>query len=440
MNEIFGEDNFIGVFSVNSTPNARDYGHIGKMHEYVVLYAKSIADAESFLLPDVGKSFKYSDIRGAFNIHPLYNSNVAFTSANRPNLFYPFYLNSNVVDADGFCEISLTEKADWLEVWPPKSQKESAQFVWRWGKEKSTKNLNSEIIGYRTAAGEFRIVQKMRHSAKLIRSLLVDKSFSTRRGTAEVEELFGKKLFSFPKPQALMRTLVEAFSGIDDVVLDLFAGSNSLGQAVLELNAEQSVNRKLLAIQLPEGIDNNSLAFEEGFTTVSTLAIERLKLVVKRLAKKSELFESEEVGFRVFHLNSSNFIRWDGTFDKETSSDKIQKQLDLSVNNVVENSDDDAIVFELLLKAGFPLTTKVVNIDTEVGRLLSIEEEALIICLEGKITQELLDEVVKLEPIQFICLDKAFQGNDQLKANAVQTFSAHNHGRDKADQIIFRTV
>ena len=139
-------------------------------------------------------------------------------------------------------------------------------------------------------------------------------------------------------------------------------------------------------------------------------------------------------------MNSSNFIRWDGTFDEETSSDKIQKQLDLSVNNVVENSDDDAIVFELLLKAGFPLTTKVVNIDTEVGRLLSIEEEALIICLEGKITQELLDEVVKLEPIQFICLDKAFQGNDQLKANAVQTFSAHNHGRDKADQIIFRTV
>jgi len=72
--------------------------------------------------------------------------------------------------------------------------------------------------------------------------------------------------------------------------------------------------------------------------------------------------------------------------------------------------------------------------------VFAIEDGALLICLEDEIIQELLDEVVKLEPIQFICLDKAFQGNDQLKANAVQTFSAHNHGRDKADQIIFRTV
>ena len=40
--EIFGEDNFIGTFVVNSTPNARDYGHIGKMHEYVIFYAKNL--------------------------------------------------------------------------------------------------------------------------------------------------------------------------------------------------------------------------------------------------------------------------------------------------------------------------------------------------------------------------------------------------------------
>ena len=31
--EIFGEINFQGIFVINSTPNARDYGHIGKMHE-----------------------------------------------------------------------------------------------------------------------------------------------------------------------------------------------------------------------------------------------------------------------------------------------------------------------------------------------------------------------------------------------------------------------
>ncbi len=71
---------------------------------------------------------------------------------------------------------------------------------------------------------------------------------------------------------------------------------------------------------------------------------------------------------------------------------------------------------------------------------LGNEAGVLLICLEDKITRELLVEVVKLEPIQFICFDKAFKGNDQLKANAVQTFSVHNQGRDKSDQVIFRTV
>ena len=37
-------------------------------------------------------------------------------------------------------------------------------------------------------------------------------------------------------------------------------------------------------------------------------------------------------------------------------------------------------------------------------------------------------------------VDRSFQGNDQLKANAVQTFAALNQNRDKIEQIIFRTV
>ena len=72
--------------------------------------------------------------------------------------------------------------------------------------------------------------------------------------------------------------------------------------------------------------------------------------------------------------------------------------------------------------------------------VFSIAEGALLICLEDKITRELIDEVAKAEPMQFICLDKGFRGNDQLKANAVQTFAARNQGRDKAEQIVFRTV
>ena len=90
--EIFGSNNCLGTFIVNSTPNARDYGHIGKMHEFCLFYAKNFDFTQTNMLPNLDTQFKYTDERGGFNIHPLYNSNEAFHKGNRPNLFYPFYL------------------------------------------------------------------------------------------------------------------------------------------------------------------------------------------------------------------------------------------------------------------------------------------------------------------------------------------------------------
>jgi adenine-specific DNA-methyltransferase len=52
----------------------------------------------------------------------------------------------------------------------------------------------------------------------------------------------------------------------------------------------------------------------------------------------------------------------------------------------------------------------------------------------------LIDAVAEKLPQQFICLDRGFQGNDQLKANSVQTFNALNESKDKDSKIIFRTV
>ena len=91
--KIFGSNNYIGTFIVNAAPNGRDYGAIAKQHEYCMFYAKNIKEVYYRKIKDKDKKFTYSDSIGGFNIHPLYNSNVAFTPANRPNLYYPFYVN-----------------------------------------------------------------------------------------------------------------------------------------------------------------------------------------------------------------------------------------------------------------------------------------------------------------------------------------------------------
>ena len=252
LDEIFGESNFVGNFIINTTPNARDYGHIGKMHEFCLFYAKDCLELKTNMLKSDNKKFKYCDEKSGFNIHPLYNSNTAFTDKNRPNLFYPFYLNpSKKVDND-FFEISLEKDVDSIEIFPPKSVKDNVQFVWRWGKEKAEKDLNKEIIGYKNGDGTYRIVQKMRHNEKIIRSLLLDKEFTSRRGTAEVEAVFNKKIFDFPKPVEFIKTLFKATTNKNSIILDSFAGSGTTAHAVLDLNKEDGGNRKFILVEMED--------------------------------------------------------------------------------------------------------------------------------------------------------------------------------------------
>lgn len=243
--KIFGDHNYIGTFIINSAPNGRDYGAMAKQHEYCLFYAKNIKKMYFKKIKDKDKKFTYKDQIGGFNIHPLYNSNVAFTPENRPKLYYPFYVNPRKNENDDFYQISLKKKKGYVEVYPPVSAKGDAQFVWRWGREKSSMYLNQEIMGHKVGE-EFRIVQKMRHSEKLIRSLLNDTGYSTRRGTAELEDVLGKKTFLYPKPKNLIKVLIEATCPEEGVVLDFFAGTGTTGQAIIELNNEDDFNRRFI--------------------------------------------------------------------------------------------------------------------------------------------------------------------------------------------------
>lgn len=287
--EIFGSSNHCGTFIVNSTPNARDYGHIGKMHEYCLFYAKNMEYTQTNMLPDTDKKFKYSDAIGGFNIHPLYNSNEAFHKLNRPNLYYPFYLYLDeklLINGDEFFNIGLEPKENCVEIYPPKSVKNSVQFVWRWGKEKAKTYMNQEIIGYKVGSNEFRIVQKMRHSEKIIRSMLLDTKYSSRRGTAEVEEILNGKIFSFPKPAALLYDFVRVGMSEGDYILDFFSGSATTAHAVMQLNAEDGGNRKFIMVQLPEETGEKSEAYKAGYKNICEIGKERIRCQQRKLPRK----------------------------------------------------------------------------------------------------------------------------------------------------------
>ncbi len=420
MDEIFGEENFIGQFVVNSTPNARDYGHIGKMHEYIVFYSKNNEEAQTEMLLDEERTFKYKDQLGEFNIHPLYNSNVAFGPHNRKNLYYPFYVNPNKNKNDDFFEISLDKRDGFIEVYPPISQKGDAQFVWRWGKDKSLKNLNKEIVGYKVDS-DFRIVQKMRGTEKIIRSLLLEKKYSSRQGTAEIEKIFGKKIFSFPKPVSLIQDLIRVGTDTDSLVLDFFSGSGATAHAILKQNQEDGGSRKFICIQLPEKLNETSEGFKAGYKTISDIAKERIRRVINGYGDNPQPIN---FGFKVFALGESNYPENAFVFNPEKSSEENQRAfityLDKAKQSQLFDKENDiSIIYENIVKEGLSLNSKVEKISICKNNVYQVTdgEQQLLICLENKLEPETVNKLTSKSHKDklFICLERAL--DDTMAAN-----------------------
>jgi len=406
LDEIFGEENFQGIFVVNATPNARDYGHIAKMHEYVFFYSKNADFTETNQLEVKEKSFKFCDQKSGFNVHPLYNSNEAFTPLNRRNLYFPIYLYPNEPAIDCFINIDNTKREistrffnigfekrpNSVTIFPPKSEKNGVQFVWRWGQQKCSENFNGEIIGYVTEQNEYRIVQKMRHTTKLIRSILDSPEITSRRGTAEVEEMLGGKIISFPKPTALIQTFVQMGTGTseNDIIMDFFAGSGPTGHAVCAQNLIDAGRRRYILVQLPEPLDteNKEQKAAADFCSqlgkplnIAELTKERLRRAGSKIRKENPMFPGD-LGFRVFKLDNTNIRAWDP--DRENLS---QTLLD-SVEHLKTDRSESDVLYELLLKLGLDLCVPMEQKAIAGKAVHSIGAGTLIVCLTPQISRE----------------------------------------------------
>ncbi len=129
------------------------------------------------------------------------------------------------------------------------------------------------------------------------------------------------------------------------------------------------------------------------------------------------------MGFRVFKLDESNFNIWDGTVDE---SDDMSGQIEMFIDHIDPDASDEEILYEILLKTRYPLTTKIDQLQLAGQKVYSVADKALLICLERKLTKEVITEMARLQPARVVCLDAGFADNDQLKTNAVQIMKSHN--------------
>ena len=234
MDEIFGKENFIELVTVVNNPRGRDYGGIANMHEFIYVYRKSEATKLNWI-EDTTKRFPYKDEFGGFEIRELRNRNTAFNDKNRPNLCYPIFVDPNSKDENGFYNVSLTkDTSHTIPVLPKKSQ--GIQTVWRWGKEKFQKNANINVKAKMMKDGNFNIQEKYRKNQKMARSVWWDKEVNSERGTLHLKELFGKKVFAFPKPEGTLKRIIEIGTNENDIVMDFFMGSATTQAVALKMH------------------------------------------------------------------------------------------------------------------------------------------------------------------------------------------------------------
>ena len=433
MNEIFGEENFFAQVIIRANSRGQTYKQIAKTHEYILIYTKN----DQTELFELEKDTENSDLNliddiSNFNIRELRNRNPKFGRHNRPFLFYPIYVNPNIIDKDGFSPVSLSASDDYIIKIEPfnSTGKESC---WRWGVTKSSVNicantLKSNLVAKKKADGNYNIYEKYRKTTYKPKSIWDDNSFLTETGTIEVKQLGFNNEFDFPKPISLVSQIVKLAADDEDIIMDFFAGSGTTAHAVMQLNREDGGNRKYICVQLPEPCDENSEAAKAGYATIADISKERIRragakiraeIGAEQKKKKGQLefddalsAKMPDLGFKVFKLADSNFKQWCKIRGSETEIWKWQVRE--FVDPVAKNATVGNMVYELLLKSGKDLNSTIEH----KGDYYVVNDGELVLMLESA-TQETVDAVLAASPKKVIALDRLFEGNDQLKTNTV---------------------
>lgn len=220
--------------------------------------------------------------------------------------------------------------------------------------------------------------------------------------------------------------------GEDAIILDFFAGSSTMAQAIIELNIQDNKNRKYILVQLQEPCEDNSQAYNAGYKNISDIGKERIRYVIKstdkevKQKKKKEkdilpgIGESQiypDLGFKVFKLTKSSFKQWENYHGEEI--DVVEDLFSGQVTPLVDGWKEDQLFTEVLLLEGFPLDSVVKtcpqfkkNTVKEVSSTFC--EHKLFICLDEKIYQDTIKDLALGGSDIFVCLDSAV--NDETKA------------------------
>ena len=419
MNEVFGEENFVAcVTNVNNPKGRSDDKYLATSHEYLLVYKKSQTtfygwEPEKKVLrrynkiDNEGKKYREIDLRKTGDND---------RREDRPNLFYYFLYNKTTNDFYPTYDNNIP--SGYIQITPTRSDGSAGN--WRWELKTAKENISKLIPGFMTVRKKWTVFEK----DVLVNDLIIKattswtmKDVNSERGTENFVDLdFDKRIYPKPKPVKLINRILELSARKDDFVLDFFSGSGTTAHAVLDLNKGDGGNRKFICVQLPENCDEKTEAFKAGYKTIAEIGKERIRRVIKKIKKEQDgkldldgAIGKQDLGFKVFKLQQSNFKIWRSRIEDE---EQLVKQLQKHLQPLDEHAITENVLYELLIKSGKHLTSKIIK---KNGYFL-VNDDELILILE-KINEKIIKTVLSQKPKKVITLDRLFNNNDQLKTN-----------------------
>ena len=393
--EIFGEENFIEqiIWKNKYGAGAKTKGFIST-HEYILCYSKTpISDLTAPLPESEVKKHSRKDekfeIRGGYRLQPLQTRSLG----DRPTLVYPVVVNG-------------------ITVMPNKQ--------WVWSEKRLLKAIEDNNVEIREKEGKITIDSKQYlkdENGKMRRGKPVSVLIGpyTQDGTKEIRELFDSKdVFNFPKPSKLIETLLDIEVGNEDsdqdLIMDFFAGSGTTAHSILNFNYLNKTNKKFICVQVPELIEEKHISYKLGYKKITELT----KLRIKKVIENSGL----QQGFKVYKQDTSTIYKWqDFKSEQDGALPDLFSKMELAYKNPLQDGvTTQDFITEVILQEGFPLTAK----QEEVGSgIFKITHEWLPYTLYATMLYSFKNTDFSKLQLQdtdhFVCLDKAFEGNDALK-------------------------
>ena len=270
----------------------------------------------------------------------------------------------------------------------------------------------------------------------------------TQEGSKDFEKLIPKSVFPYPKPVKLMCDLLsispshedERYFSEEDIVLDFFAGSGTLGEAVLQSNIENTdSNLRYILVQYPEPLKPNNPKQKAACDfldeikkprSIFEITLERIRRAIKNIEEGNPEYEGD-LGFKVFKLDKSNIKEWDG------GSENLQKSLEEYVNQIKDDRTPMDILYEIMLKSGIQLTADIDVIEVGDNKVLSVDNCRLLACLDREIKSDAVADIasamVELKnassdaDCMVLFLDSAF-ANSSGKLNMSETLKQNGFG------------